>query len=268
MTLISAAFRVEAEDLDRLVAGLGEDSWRRGTPAPGWTIAHQIGHLAWTDEVSLQALTDPEAFAEQTEAVRRSFRHIDLTAGHRAALPRDELLASWREGRTRLADALDAADPEAGVPWFGPPMRPRSMATARLMETWAHGQDVADALGVPRTPTDRLRDICHLGVRTRDFAHRINGHQPPAHEFRLELLSPSDETWTWGPEDAPDRITGSAEDFCLVVTQRRDLADTSLRAEGSAAAHWMPIAQVYAGPPRGQRPADPPAVPSAHEAEG
>ncbi|WMY78547.1 maleylpyruvate isomerase family mycothiol-dependent enzyme [Citricoccus sp. I39-566] len=159
----SAAFRVEAEDLDRLVAGLGEDGWLRDTPAPGWTIAHQIGHLAWTDEVALQALIDPEAFADQTEAVRRSFRHVDISAGHRAALARDELLAGWREGRTRLADALDAAGPDATVPWFGPPMRPRSMATARLMETWAHGQDVADALGVQRTPTDRLRDICHLG---------------------------------------------------------------------------------------------------------
>jgi uncharacterized protein (TIGR03084 family) len=127
------------------------------------------------------------------------------------------------------------------------------MATARLMETWAHGQDVADALSVRRVPTDRLRDVCHLGVRTRDFAFRINGLEPPAGEFRIELTAPSGETWSWGPEDATGRVTGSAEDFCLVVAQRRDHQETSLVAEGPAAQQWLPIAQVFAGPPRGQR---------------
>ena len=50
------------------------------------------------------------------------------------------------------------------------------MATARLMETFAHGRDVADALGAhARAATARLRHVCHLGVRTRGFAYLING---------------------------------------------------------------------------------------------
>ncbi len=253
MTSIAAAFRAEAEDLDTLVAELDEAGWRRDTPAAGWTIAHQIGHLAWTDEMSLLALTDPGAFADHAAAVKGNFDHVNESASERAARDRARLLADWREGRRRVADALDAVDPASTVPWFGPPMRPRSMATARLMETWAHGQDVADALGVRRVPTDRLRDVCHLGVRTRDFAFRINGLEPPVGEFRIELTAPSGEAWTWGPEDATGRVTGSAEDFCLVVAQRRDHQETSLVAEGPAARQWLPIAQVFAGPPRGQR---------------
>lgn len=123
------------------------------------------------------------------------------------------------------------------------------MATARLMETWAHGVDVCDALGVEREPTDRLRDICHLGVRTRDFAYRLHGLQPPAEGFRVELAGPSGDTWTWGPPESAERITGTAPDFALVVTQRRRVPDTGLRVEGSQAASWMAIAQVFAGAP-------------------
>jgi uncharacterized protein (TIGR03084 family) len=131
--------------------------------------------------------------------------------------------------------------------WFGPPMSATSMATARLMETWAHAQDVADSLGVHREPTDRIKNIVHLGVRTRNFAYAVNNVEAPAEAFRYELKSPTGELWTWGPEDATQKITGSAEDFCLLVTQRRHRDDLDLQATGADAAHWMTIAQVFAG---------------------
>jgi len=81
--------------------------------------------------------------------------------------PADQLLDLWRANRTRLLDALRSVDSRARITWFGPPMSAMSHATARLMETWAHGQDVLDALRLERAPMPRLRHIAHLGVRTR-----------------------------------------------------------------------------------------------------
>ncbi len=244
------AFLDEAADLDALVAPLEEAGWSRQTPAVGWTVGHQIAHLAWTDHVARMAAVDPDTFAAVVaEASAAPLTFVDAQADVGAARPPAELLADWREGRAALAVALRAAGPTTKLPWFGPPMSPRSMATARLMETWAHGQDVADALGVRRAPTDRLRDVCHLGVVTRDFAYRINGRPTPADEFRIELTGPSGDTWSWGPPDAPGRVSGTAEDFALVVTQRRELEDTGLVATGEAA-HWLGFAQAFAGPPK------------------
>ena len=133
-------------------------------------------------------------------------------------------------------------------------MSAASMATGRLMETWAHGQDVADALGVVRTPTDRLRHVVRIGVRARDFAHTVHGLTPPAEEFRVELTAPSGASWTYGPEAAPQRVTGPALDFCLLVTQRAHRADLALTAVGPDADRWLDIAQAFAGPPGGGRP--------------
>lgn len=246
-----AAFLDECADLDALVADIDAETWAKDTPAEGWTIAHQIAHLAWTDEVALVAASDPDRFREEVVAVAQvdPLGHVDEQAAKGAAAPPTELLTRWRTGRERLADALRAAPADVKLPWFGPPMNARSMATARLMETWAHGQDVADALGVRREPTARLRDICHLGVRTRDFAYAINAEDAPFASFHIQLTGPDGDEWVWGTPGA-DSVTGTAEDFCLVVTQRRDAADTGLVATGEAV-HWLEIAQVFAGAPKG-----------------
>jgi uncharacterized protein (TIGR03084 family) len=245
-----ARLRAEGEALDGLVAGLSDDGWERLTPAPGWTIAHQIGHLLWTDEVAVLAATDRSAF---NDVLVEALSHPDLTdreAATRASLAPAELLSRWRVARAALADALQTVERGARIPWFGPWMSPRSLATARLMETWAHGQDVADALGVHREATERLRDVAHLGVRTRDFSYGINEIEPPSEEFRVELTGPGGAVWTWGPEDATQRVTGPAEDFCLLVTQRRELDEVELDVTGEDAARWLQIAQAFAGPPK------------------
>ncbi|MEU1986226.1 TIGR03084 family metal-binding protein [Nocardia sp. NPDC019395] len=244
----------ESAELETLVAPLPPEQWTQPTPAEGWTIAHQIGHLAWTDEVATLSATDARTgesgFAELlTEAAARITTFADDAAAKAAADPVPELLQRWRRGRTALAAALRAVPGDGKVSWFGPPMRPGSMATARLMETWAHGQDIADALGVRREPTDRLRAVAHIGVRTRDFAYAVRELPAPAHEFRVELTAPSGARWSWGPEDSPQRITGPAIDFCLLVTQRRHPDDLALRANGAEAAEWLTIAQAFAGPP-------------------
>jgi uncharacterized protein (TIGR03084 family) len=246
----------EGEELDLLVAELSQEQWSLPTPAPGWTVAHQIAHLAWTDHSSLLAVTDQRAFSREVEkALAAPGDFVDDGAADVARKPPARLLAYWRAGREDLAEALRDAPEGARFPWYGPPMSTASMATARLMETWAHGLDVADALGVTREPTDRIRHIVRLGVRTRDFAFGVHGLTPPFEEFRVELTSPSGELWSYGPEDAGDRVTGPALDFCLLVTQRAHRDDLALRAAGEYADQWLDIAQAFAGPPGAGRPA-------------
>ncbi len=248
----------ESGVLDGLVSELTDEEWRVATPAPGWTIADQIAHLGWTDEIATLAATDGDAFAAAVAAVLLDTAGwVDEAAANEAVRPAAELLAWWRDGRRRLASAL--ADVPAGIklPWFGPPMSAASMATARLMETWAHGQDVADALGVTRQPTERLRHVAHIGVRARDYAYHVNGLAPPTEEFGIALAAPTGERWTWGPDDATQRVSGPALDFCLLVTQRRHRDDLAVVADGRDAEQWLTIAQAFAGPPgAGRTPAE------------
>ncbi|MET9731287.1 TIGR03084 family metal-binding protein [Streptomyces sp. NPDC006458] len=242
--------RAESEELDRLVAELEPERWATATPAPRWSVAHQIAHLAWTDHSALLAVTDADAFTALVEqALKAPGSFVDDGADEGAALPPAVLLARWRQGRRDLDAALRAAPHGARFPWYGPPMSAASMATGRLMETWAHGQDIADALDVVRQPTDRLRHVARIGVRARDFAFGAHGMTAPAEEFRVELVAPSGDLWAYGPEDAAQRVTGSALDFCLLVTQRAHRDDLALTVSGADADRWMDIAQAFAGPP-------------------
>ncbi|MFD7923587.1 TIGR03084 family metal-binding protein [Streptomyces sp. NPDC059740] len=250
LTPLLADLDGETADLDALVRALPGPDWNRATPAPGWTVAHQIAHLAWTDALSLRSLTAPEEFSARTPPADAGLsRYVEAGAEEYLCAP-DRLLRRWRAGARALADAL-AATPADGrrLPWFGTAMSPASMVTARIMETWAHGQDVADALGRTRTPGARLRHIAHLGHRT--FAHGFAAHglDRPDTPVRVELTAPDDSAWHFGPADAPDRVTGPALDFCLLVTQRRHPDDLDLRASGAAARQWLHVAQAFAGPP-------------------
>ncbi|MGW0879850.1 TIGR03084 family metal-binding protein [Streptomyces sp. NPDC002671] len=247
--------REESGELDRLVAELSEEQWGLATPAARWSIAHQIAHLHWTDRAALLAVTDEGGFQEvvkQALAAPGSF--VDDAAEEGARIPPAELLSRWREGRATLDRALRAAPHGARFPWFGPPMSAASMATGRLMETWAHGQDVADALHMVRPPTDRLRHVVRIGVRARGFAFSVHGLPVPQEEFRVEVTAPSGDVWTYGPENAAQRVTGTALDFCLLVTQRAHRADLAVRAEGPDADRWLDIAQAFAGPAGTGRP--------------
>jgi uncharacterized protein (TIGR03084 family) len=247
---IVADLRAECDDLDALVAPLPPQRWADPTPALGWTIAHQIAHLFWTDQVSLTAITDEAGFEKVQETAQANPAGlVDEAAEELATLAPAELLNNWRVTRGRLHEALLRVPDGRKLPWFGPPMSATSMATARLMETWAHGLDIADALGVKRPATERLRSIAHLGVRTRDYAFFINNLAPPAEPFLFELRGPGGHTWSWGPPDAAQRVTGSAEDFCFLVTQRRPPSALDITAEGPDAQRWLQIAQAFAGPP-------------------
>jgi uncharacterized protein (TIGR03084 family) len=242
--------KAESDQLWSTVSGLDEAAWKTPTPARGWDIAHQIAHLLWTDEVAVLAATDKEMWDHVVvDALGDPDGYIDSQADEVARLAPEALLARWGTAREELGIALREYPEGEKIAWFGPPMSPASMATARFMETWAHGLDVYEALGIEPEPTDRIRHVAHLGVRTRNFAYAVHELDPPAEEFRVELTAPSGETWAWGPEDAVQTVTGSAYDFCRLVTQRIHRGDTDLVATGHDADAWLDIAQAFAGPP-------------------
>ncbi len=237
-----------------LVAGLSENGWRTPTPAPGWDIADQIGHLAYFDQVAVRAVVDPDEFRAELAAIEAAGINPDVIAARYRDRSGAQMLAWFDEARADLLATFAAIDPATRLPWFGPAMSAASALTARLMETWAHTQDIADALGVTREPTGRLRHVAHVGVGARAFSYIVNGKPPPAAPVRVTLTAPSGAVWTWGPAHATNRISGPALDFCLLVTQRRHRDDLALTAEGPAATEWMTIAQAFAGPPGPGRP--------------
>jgi uncharacterized protein (TIGR03084 family) len=246
-----ADLAVEGDRLRAAVAGLNDAAWRRATPAIGWDVATQIAHLAWSDEVANLAVRaaggDSEGWdAMLSRAAKDPLHFVDTGAIAGATQPAAAILSRWDTARANLDVALRRV--EGRVPWFGPPMSPASMARARLMETWAHGLDVYDALGIPPVLTDAIHHVCHLGVRTRDFAYAMRQVDPPVGEFRIELTAPSGVIWVWGPPDAGERLTGPAYDFARLVTRRVHRDDTTLVAVGEDVERWLGIAQAYAGP--------------------
>jgi uncharacterized protein (TIGR03084 family) len=239
-----------------ILTTLPATDWHAATPAQGWTIRDQVTHLAFFDDATLLALTDREAFlAQRADLLALGDRFPDMVAERYRNLPGEQCLTWFTRSRAALLAAYPDAEPGVRLPWYGPDMGLASSATGRLMETWAHGQDIADTIGLLRPPSGRLRQVAELGVRTLGFSFQLRGRAAPSTLVRVELAGPAGEQWTWGPPQARDTVTGSARDFCLVVTQRRHLADTGLRVTGPVAAEWMSIAQAFAGAPGDGRPA-------------
>jgi len=257
LTEVLTDLAAEGDRLDAVVAGLDDTGWRTPTPAEGWDVAAQVAHLAWTDEVATVAAGAGTPEGKQAwdaivlEAIANPEGYVDAEALRIGREP--DLLGRWSLARKTLQATLAAYPAGDKMPWFGPPMSATSMATARLMETWAHSLDVHDALGIEVVDTDRIRHIAHLGVRTRNYSFGNNQLDIPTEEFRIDLVAPSGEVWSFGPEDAAQTVTGSAGDFCRLVTQRIHRADTDLVATGPDADRWLDIAQCFAGPPGGGR---------------
>ena len=246
------ALAADAAEVDRLVADLSPQQWSTPTPAPGWSIAHQIGHLAFVCRIAGLAAAQPEAFtalAAQVGSGPGAFDAVvNAVLGEYVALEPAALLERWRAERDASVAALAAAPADGLVPWLVNPLPPAVLARAGMLELFAHGQDVADALGVHRTHTDRLRHVVAFAVRTRDFGYLARGLTPPDGEFRFELVAPSGATWEFGPADAAQRVTGDAVDLCLLVSRRRHPADLQLKAVGELAEQWLELAQAYRGP--------------------
>jgi uncharacterized protein (TIGR03084 family) len=255
MTALLADLHAESSALDAMIAPLGQAQYKLPTPAAGWCIADQVSHLAYFDEAALLAATDPDRFrSEAAELIAHGAGSPDEVAARYRDTPGAELRAWLTRARRDLLAAFAAIEPSRRLPWYGPDMSAASSVTARMMETWAHGQDIADTLGVTRPVTGRLRHVAHIGASTIGFSFALRGLPPPGQPIRVELTGPAGEEWTWGPAHATDVVRGPALDFCLVVTQRRNRADTALTATGPLARQWISIAQAFAGAPGPGRP--------------
>lgn len=251
----------EQDALDAIVADIRPDEWALATASPRWSVADQIGHLAYFDATAAVAINDPDRFRALVAELMPSFTSDDdevgdtLTLGEFRAMSPTGLLEAWRTNRRALDSASASLGDDERVIWYGPSMSSKSFLTARLMEVWAHGQDIADALRSERPSTDRIRHIAQLGFITHKWSFENRKLDPPSVAVRVELNAPSGDIWYFGPNDATNKIVGPAEDFCLVVTQRRHVDDTELNVRGKAARSWMQIAQAFAGPPTDGPPA-------------
>jgi uncharacterized protein (TIGR03084 family) len=252
-------FLDESEALHALLAPLSDRDFEIQTQFKGYTIGDVVGHLHhWNVAAELSLRDEPgfRAFFEQlAKGLGQGRSLVDLAREWLGDLRGRALLEEWHRFARELAEHFGAADPKARVPWAGPDMSVRSSITARLMETWAHGQEVYDVLGVARVDGDRIRNIAQLGVNTFAWTFRNRRLEVPSEVPHLRLDAPSGAVWEWNPPSETNRIEGSASEFCQVVTQVRNLADTKLRVSGDVARRWMSIAQCFAGPA-----SDPPAA--------
>ncbi len=244
----------EQNSLDELVSGLTTEQWDTATASPRWGVREQIAHLAYFDHTAALAITDPDGFkamaSELWEVAAGGDEALDeYSLGSYVSQEPEAMLAAWRADRSNLAEAGSTLENDTRVPWYGPSMGSKSFLTARLMEAWAHGQDVIDALGVTRQSSDRIRHIAQLGFITRGWTYKNRKLEEPSVGVRVSLESPSGDVWSYGPDDAPESVTGLAEEFCMVVTQRRHVDDTALIISGDAARDWLLKAQCFAGPP-------------------
>ena len=238
----------ECDSIDELVAGLADEQWKQPTPAPGWTIAHQIAHLCFIFGLAGTAATDAEAFQAMIAGVASGFNAAVNAAVEEYMDEPPQLLARWRAERASTVKALAAAPADQPVPWLVRPLPPAILGCAGIMEAFAHGQDIADALEIRRSYTDRIRHLVGFTVAVWDFGYQSRGMTPPEAALRFELTAPSGALWEFGPADGTDRITGPAADLCLLATRRRHRDDLALVATGPHADQWLDIAQAYRGP--------------------
>lgn len=268
-----ADLQAEQESLDAVLARVDEAAWQTDTPAAGWKVQDQIAHLAFFDGAVTQAITDPDAFTATLTDRAAEPDYVNVVAAPLVALPSSELWERWKSGRQPMYDAMLNADPKGRYPWYGPPMSVASACTARIMETWAHGQDVADGLGIEREPSDRIAHVVFIGYKARPFAYANRGMEVPEGAVRFDLTLPSGKPLVLGAppatnpqaaglgsmgaiagaDDEANVIRGTALDMALLVTQRRHRADTSLSADGPLAEEFLDVAQAFAGPPGGGR---------------
>jgi uncharacterized protein (TIGR03084 family) len=254
----SLDLRAEADELHAFLQTLAPEAWERPTAFKQWTPWDVVAHLHYFDQASLKALSGgPEFGVMQRELIDAMVSGRSLSELARVAyagVGPAELTERWIATCTDMATQLGESEPKRRLPWFGPDMGVRMFTTARLMETWAHGQEIYDLVGATRTPTDRLRNIATLGVKTFGWTFVNRKLEIPGAPPYVRLVSPSGEIWEWNEPNERECVRGDALDFCHVVTQGRNLADTGLEVVGEVATAWMAIAQCFAGGA-----ADPPA---------
>lgn len=252
LTPDAAAFLAESATLHALLAPLDAAALTQPTLFKGWSLERIIGHLHFWNHAAHASMTDEAAFSTLLTATMPAIRSGGLgqaEAGWLNGLTGPALISEWFAFAATLATTVSSLDPALRVRWVGPDMSVRSSITARLMESWAHGQAAFDALGAERQNRDSIRGIVVLGYNTYGWTFRNRGLEEPAPKPFLSLTAPSGAVWEFGDPDCPQRITGTAEEFCQIVTQVRNIADTQLSVTEGSAQQWLTIAQCFAGPP-------------------
>ncbi|MBI1238609.1 MAG: TIGR03084 family protein [Alphaproteobacteria bacterium] len=256
-------FREESDTLAAILEPLDDAAFEQETLFKRWTINDVLVHLHVFNLAANMTLEDGAKFvAFYTEIGRLMKGGGGLRAAQNAWLPAPRgraLFETWRDAYRSTAENYHDVDPRARLKWAGPDMSARSCITARQMETWAHGQEVFDVLGVLRRDSDRIRNIAHLGVTTYGWTFVNRKQTPPEPVPYVRLTAPSGAIWEWNEPQADNCVEGSANEFCQVVTQVRNIKDTALKTRGPNAEQWMAIAQCFAGAP-----ADPPAPGERH----
>ncbi len=258
-------FREESQALAKVLESLSEADFDQPTQFKGWSIDDVVGHLHMFNVAALKSLEGDAAFdaffapiaamlAEGKTLREAQYPWLDGLRGR-------ALMADWQTTCETLADAFSTTDPKARLKWAGPEMSALSSVTARQMETWAHGQEVFDTLGLTRIEQDRIRNIAHLGVATYGWTFVNRAETVPEPAPHVRLTGPSGAIWEWNTPQEDNAVIGSAVEFAQVVTQVRSVQDTTLQTRGPAAQRWMDIAQCFAGPPE-----DPPAPGTRHRA--
>jgi uncharacterized protein (TIGR03084 family) len=239
----------ESETLYELLAGVDASDWVRPTQFKAWTLNDILVHLHFWNEMAHQSLLAPEAFEARLNTVQASFRTEGMRATENAelSLRGPALRDAWHALYQEMGQYWANIDPRQRLKWAGPDMSARSSITARLMETWAHGQAAFDLLGRVRPADDRIRNVVVLGVNTFGWTYKVNNLAVPEVVPHLVLEAPSGTIWHFGDETSDNTISGSAVEFAQVVTQTRNIADTALGVGGPVATQWMSIAQCFAG---------------------
>ncbi len=243
----------EADELHAFLQTLDEEDWRKPTGFMGWTPWDVVAHLHFFDHASLKALEGREVFKDWRDELVKDFvkgrTNAEIARERFGELDASELLRRWIETCHEMAGQLGESDASRRLPWFGPDMGVRMFTTARLMETWAHGQEVYDLKRKKRAPTDRIKNIATIGVKTFGWTFVNRKLDVPGPAPYVRLVAPSGAIWEWNEPSDTEYVRGDAIDFCHVVTQGRSVADTPLEVGGETANRWMSIAQCFAGGP-------------------
>ena len=246
---LRADLTAESEAVVSVLDGLDEFGWNTPTASVPWTVKDQVSHLAWNDDATIRALSDPEGFVAAKPATLGGIQQmVDKVIVDHHDMAGSDLLSWFRKARGGLLDATAGLDAKMRMPWYGPEMSVASKLTARFMETWAHGYDIFEALGGEHSRSDRVRHVVFLGLQAIPNTFATHGRPIPDRPVRLEVTAPSGEVWNIGNAAADNVVRGDAYELALVVTQRCHPADTTLRSEGPVATEWLRIAQAFAGP--------------------
>ncbi len=253
MLQVSVDLRDEVDELHGFLQTLKPEDWDRETGFMEWTPWDVVAHLHYFDLASMASLEGEEALAKEREtlftAVGQGRTSKQLARERFADLDVASLMSQWHSTAHALADALGQAEPKRRLPWFGPDMGVQMFTTARYMECWAHGQEVYDLVRASRTHTDRIKNIATIGVKTFGWTFVNRKEEIPGPPPYIRLVAPSGEVWEWNEPSEDECVRGDAVDFCHVVTQGRNIADTPLEVRGPVATRWMSIAQCFAGGP-------------------